>query len=222
MIGTSADGSRLLAGIQWECGKPESVNADIIHLLIAASLVESRGDLYGDYLRRVFYDEPEFAELIREWSREENEHGIALSTWLTKSVPNFEFKTLQEKYNAEVTLAYQNSSEEKSIRGSKARELLSRCAVESSTSTYYKAVASVVEDEPLKIICSRLARDEINHYSLFRRKLDKVREGERIGTLKLAYMSILRLLEFEDDQMSYAFYVACNTRGFTLLRLPWR
>jgi rubrerythrin len=210
---TRADGSRLLAGIPWERGKPDSVSTDVVRLLVAASLVESRGDSYGAYLSRVFFDEPEFIQAIRKWSREEDEHGVALSTWLVRSLPNFQFQVLLERYNSDLGLSYQNSTNETSIRGSKAGELLSRCAVESSTSTYYKSVADAVDDEPLKTICLRLAHDEIGHYSLFRKKLDRLREAQRISPLRLLYMSLHRLLELEDDQMSYAFYLACGARG---------
>jgi hypothetical protein len=209
----AADGSRLLEGIPWDKGVPERVNPEIIQLLIAASLVESRGDAYGEYLARVFSDEPDFVESIHAWSQEENEHGIALGTWLSRSLPYFDFPALLSKYNESITLAYSNSADTASIRGSKAGELLSRCAVESATSTYYKAVASAVDDLPLNIICSRLSQDEISHYSLFRRKLDKIRETESISPFTLMRMSLSRLFELEDDQMSFAFYIAANTNG---------
>ena len=206
----AAEESRLLRDIPWERSSPQSVSPTIIRLLAAASLVESRGDDYGEYLVRVFSDDADFVHAIRNWSNEENEHGIALGTWLTRSVPGFSFDNLLKRYNAAIKLSYQESSSNVSIRGSKSAELLSRCAVESSTSTYYKAVAAAVSDEPLKIICTRLSKDEVTHYALFRRKLDDVKIVEKIGSLKLVYYSILRLLELEDDQMSYAYYIAAN------------
>jgi len=207
----AADGARLLSGIRWDEGTPERVKPEIVRLLGAACLVESRGDSYGAYLGRVFCDDPEFLKSIALWSQEENEHGIVLGTWLTRSFPDFNFSALFEKYTQGLKLAYEDSNDQASIRGSKAAELLSRCSVESATSTYYKTVRDLVDDSSLKDICSRLSRDEIKHFTLFCTKLDEQRYKDEISTSKLLCMSISRLFEAEDDQMSYAYYVACNT-----------
>jgi rubrerythrin len=207
----SGDGARLLADIPWEGCSATSVDPQVIQLLIAACLVESRGDAYGAYLERVFSDDPEFVKTIKEWSIEENEHGIVLANWLGRVVPEMNISSLLAKYNQSVNLSYSNSTETVSIRGSKTAELLSRCAVESGTSTYYKAIAENVEDPALQLICMRLAKDEINHYSVFRKKLDELRGVERFSSIKLLRMSLSRLVEFEDDQVSYAYYIGMNT-----------
>lgn len=208
----SGDGARLLEGIPWEQGSPSSVDPQLIQLLIAACLVESRGDAYGTYLERVFSDDPEFVEIIKGWSVEENEHGIVLAAWLKRAAPELNIAGLLARYNQELNLSYANSTETVSIRGSKTAELLSRCAVESGTSTYYKAIAENVEDKALQLICTRLAKDEINHYSVFRKKLDELRIAEQFSSIKLLKMSLSRLIELEDDQVSYAYYIGMNTQ----------
>jgi rubrerythrin len=207
------DGTRLLAGIDWRTPKPAFVDIDVIQLLTAACLVESRGDSYGVYLSRVFSGDKHFSAEIEQWSREENEHGIALSTWLERSVPKFEFGALLKRYNEDIRLAYLDSNTTSSIRGSKAAELLSRCCVEAGTSTYYKAMAATVQDKALSLICTRLARDEINHYRLFKKKLDELREVEDVTPLSLAVQSFRRFSELGDDQVSYAYYLARNPSG---------
>jgi len=210
---TTSDGQRLLQGIPWGKCTPSKVSIDLTQLLVAASLIESRGDSYGEYLARVFCDEPYFVSRILKWSKEENEHGIALSTWLKHALPELDFDALFKRYTTEVTLAYQDSDEQRSIRGSKSAELLSRCSVESGTSTYYKAMSTIVEDEPLRIICLRLAADEISHYGLFKSKLDEMRSRDGIHPFRLLYNSLFRLFELEDDQVSYAYYLARSPRG---------
>jgi hypothetical protein len=109
-------------------------------------------------------------------------------------------------------LSYAGSAANASIRGSKTAELLSRCAVESGTSTYYKAIAESVDDQVLKLICTRLAKDEINHFSVFRRKMDELKATEQFGFLHLLKMSLSRLVELEDDQVSYAYYIGLGTQ----------
>jgi hypothetical protein len=207
----SGDGARLLAGIPWERSAPESVTPQLVNLLIAACLVESRGDAYGAYLERVFFDDPPFIETIKRWSIEETEHGIVLASWLKHARPELSISQLLAKYNQGIRLRYINSNDTTSIRGSKIAELLSRCAVESGTSTYYKAIAENVHDEALRLICTRLARDEINHYAIFRKKLDQLRVSARFSSFDLLKMSLSRFLELEDDQVSYAYYVALNS-----------
>jgi len=158
--------ARLLDNVPWNKSNVRSINIDLLQLLIAAALVETRGEAYGEYLMRVFSDDQEFVEVIRGWSKEEAEHGVALGTWLTRTLPNFDFDAHVKQYLEGARLSYINSTSANSIRGSRSAELLSRCAVESATSTYYKSISDLVDDEPLKIICQRLARDEINHFGL--------------------------------------------------------
>jgi hypothetical protein len=122
-----------------------------------------------------------------------------------------DFPALRARYNDGLKLTYQDSSSRESIRGSKAAELLSRCAVESVTSTYYKALADCVIDDCLKTICSRLAQDEIRHFSLFRRKLEQLRTTASVSIWRLIILSVRRFFELQDDQMAYAFYVASDT-----------
>jgi rubrerythrin len=201
-------GDRLLVDINWKQHGSAPISVDLIQILTAACLVESRGDSYGEYMSRVFADDPEFALQIRQWSTEESEHGIALSKWLSYAQPTFDFAALFQRYNRDIKLSYLNSASTASIRGSKYAELLSRCCVESGTSTYYKAVAAVTSDEPLRTICTRLARDEINHYRLFKKKLDKLRAWQKPKSCFLLWQAIRRLVELEDDQVSYAYYLA--------------
>jgi hypothetical protein len=76
-VSTFPQNARLLEGIVWG-RETTKIENEILWLLVASSLVESRGDLYGDYLSRVFSDDPEFEKEIVSWSVEENEHGAAL------------------------------------------------------------------------------------------------------------------------------------------------
>jgi hypothetical protein len=89
----TGDGARLLAGVLWdEPSRP--IDPRLVQLLIAACLVESRGESYGTYLERVFSDDPDFLTTIKQWSKEESEHGLVLATWLRRKLPQIDISTL--------------------------------------------------------------------------------------------------------------------------------
>jgi rubrerythrin len=205
------DGSRLISDIDWQSAMPELVDTNIKQLLTAAAFIEARGDAYGEYLLNVFSDDEEFSKVISKWSDEENEHGIALSSWLERADPEFDFKASFERFSLAAKLSYQEESTTESIRGSKTAELLSRCAVESGTSTYYRSVAEKVGDPTLKVICERLSQDEVKHYTIFRKKLDDLKSEEQLSGWSLLKMAISRLFEVEDEQMGLAYYISRNS-----------
>ena len=97
-----------------------------------------------------------------------------------------------------------------SIRGSQTGELISRCIVETGTSSYYTALADACEEPVLKSICRHVAADELRHYKLFyadylkryidRDKLNRFRASQRSACARIG--------ESEDDELAYAYYAA--------------
>ena len=53
------------------------------------------------------------------------------------------------------------------MRGSRRGEMISRCVVESGTSSYYTAIRDATDEPVLKEIAGRIAADEYRHYKLF-------------------------------------------------------
>ena len=61
-----------------------------------------------------------------------------------------------------------------SRRGSRAGELVARCVVEIGTSAYYTALREAAQEPVLQEICRHIAADELRHYRLFYKHLDRV------------------------------------------------
>jgi len=94
------------------------------------------------------------------------------------------------------------------LRGSRSGELVSRCIVETGTSSYYSALKDAVDEPVLKEICRNIAADEFRHYKLFYTYLLRYLEAEKIGSLRRFWAAASRIRESEDDELAYAYYTA--------------
>ncbi|MGH7089350.1 MAG: ferritin-like domain-containing protein, partial [Stellaceae bacterium] len=73
---------------------------------------------------------------------------------------------------------------------------------------YYAALGEAADEPVLKSICRHIAADEIRHYKLFHRNLERYLAIERLtrwGRLKVA---LSRIRETADDELAYAYHVA--------------
>jgi len=70
-----------LDDIPWDRFDSSKVDADLLAVAKAASLVERNGGDYATYLCNVFADDAEFRELALRWAAEEEQHGMALGRW---------------------------------------------------------------------------------------------------------------------------------------------
>ena len=66
-----------LDDIAWDKLDRSKVDADVLAVVKAASLVEHNGRDYATYLCNVFGDDPEFQHVARAWALEEVQHGQA-------------------------------------------------------------------------------------------------------------------------------------------------
>jgi hypothetical protein len=194
-----------LDDIPWARFDPAKIEPAILRLAKAASLVEQNGADYTRYLCNVFADDPEFQEAARIWGGEEIRHGQALGRWSTLADPSFDHVTACARFSAgfHVDLEAQHS-----IRGSRAAELVARCIVESGTSSYYTALAEATREPALREICHRIAADELRHYKLFYTHMKRYLGRERLGLWGRLRVALGRIRESEDDELSYAFFVA--------------
>jgi hypothetical protein len=193
-----------LESIPWDSFDHSRVNPQLLAFAKGACLVEFNADTYGDYLCRVFDDDAGLQSQIRAWAREEKRHGLALKKWVELADPSFDFSLSLGLFRA----AYQQLPEEgsDSVRGSRARELVARCMVESGTSSYYSALKDAAEEPVLKEICRLIALDEVRHFNLFRKALDKEygpRENLRFSS---RFKVVLRRMrETSDEELSFAY-----------------
>jgi len=193
-----------LETIPWDSFDRSRVHPQLLAFAKGACLVEFNADSYGEYLCRVFDDDSALQSQIGAWAEEEKRHGLALRKWVELADPSFDFFHSLDLFRA----AYQQLPEQggDSVRGSRARELVARCMVESGTSSYYSALKDAAEEPVFKEICRLIALDEVRHFNLFRKALDKKygpRENLRFSS---RFKVVLRRMrETSDEELSFAY-----------------
>jgi hypothetical protein len=194
-----------LDDIPWDRFDASRVDPELVKIVKAASMVEGNGGDYAKYLCSVFHDDPEFQAVARSWGAEEIQHGLALGRWAAMADPSFDFEACFKRFTDGFPIEVDAA---KSIRGSRAGELVARCIVETGTSSYYTALTEAAEEPVLKEICRNIAADEFRHYKLFYDHLKRYLEKERIGPWRRFLVAFGRLAESEDDELAYAYYAA--------------
>ena len=89
--------------------------------------------------------------------------------------------------------------------------MVARCVVEIGTSSYYTALREAAREPVLQEICRHIAADELRHYRLFYKNLDRYLAQERIGRLSRLLVALGRVAESNDDELAYAYYAANET-----------
>jgi hypothetical protein len=202
-------GSWTLEDIRWDRFDPAKINPELIPIVKAASLVERNGAAYAHHLCRIFGDDPAFQETARRWGEEEVQHGCALARWAALADPTFDFDAAFARFQAGFRVDFDS---DRSRRGSRAGEMVARCVVEIGTSSYYSALREAAREPVLAEICRHIAADELRHYRLFYKNLDRYLALERIGRFGRLRVALGRVAESEDDELAYAYYAA-NENG---------
>lgn len=196
-----------LDDIDWQRFDPSKVDAELLSVVKTAALVEANSPDYVSYLRSVFDGDTEFCQAVEVWGAEERQHGEALGRWATLADPSFDFSASLRRVQQDGYKLPLDARE--SVRGSRAGELIARCAVESGTTSFYSAMHDRTDEPVLKQIASCIAQDEIRHFTLFRRNLEKYEA--RSGRLPLhRRLGIVfgRMAEKDDDEFAYAYFAA--------------
>ena len=198
-------GGWTLDDIPWDRFERDKLDPELVRIVKAASLVEHNGGAYAHHLCRIFADDPEFQQTARRWGEEEVQHGRALARWAALADPGFDFDAafarFQEGFKADF-------DSDRSRRGSRSGEMVARCIVEIGTSSYYTALREGVAEPVLQEICRHIAADELRHYRLFYKNLDRYLARERIGRWARLRVALSRVAESEDDELAYAYYAA--------------
>ena len=194
-----------LEQIPWSEFDPARVDPEIVKLVKAASMVEFNGGDYATYLNRVFADDPEFQSVATAWAEEEVQHGRALAQWAKLADPTFDFATAFKRFTDGFSI---DLDVERSVRGSRAGELVARCIVETGTSSYYAALRDAADEPVLKEICRNIAADELRHYKLFYTHLRRYLDREGLTGWKRLKVTLARMGESEDDELAYAYFAA--------------
>src|SRR3954453_18995729 len=198
-------GKWTLDDIPWDRFDPAKIDPNLVPIVKAASLVEHNGRAYAHHLCLVFADDPEFQQTAERWGEEEVTHGRALARWATLAEPAFDFDTAFARFQAGYNADFDS---ERPRRGSRAAEMVARCVVEIGTSSYYTALREAAREPVLQEICRHIAADELRHYRLFYKNLDRYLAQDRIGRLGRLRVALGRVAESEDDELAYAYYAA--------------
>jgi hypothetical protein len=198
-------GSWTLGDIPWDRFDPTKLDPEIVRIVKAASLVERNGAAYAHHLCRIFADDPAFQETARRWGEEEIQHGIALARWAALADPDFDFDRTFARFQAGFQVDFDSA---RSRRGSRSGEMVARCIVEIGTSAYYTALREAAAEPVLQEICRHIAADELRHYRLFYKNLDRCLAKEPIGRLTRLRVALGRVAEAQDDELAYAYYAA--------------
>ena len=198
-------GSWTLDDIAWDRFDRSKVDPEIVPIVKAAALVEQNGAAYAHHLGRIFADDPAFRESARRWGEEEVQHGRALARWAALADRDFDFAAACARFHAGFRVDFDSA---RSRRGSRAGEMVARCVVEIGTSCYYTALREAAAEPVLQEICRHIAADELRHYRLFYKTLDRCLAQEPLGRLGRLRVALGRVAEAEDDELAYAYYAA--------------
>lgn len=199
-----------LDDIPWQSFQPGKVNADLLQIVKTAAMVERNGADYGLYLGNVFSDDPEFKIAADIWSREEEQHGLALGRWAQLADPTFDFDAAFKRFTELFRIPVDAQT---SVRGSRAGELCARCVVETGTSSFYAAIRDTTTEPVLKEICARIAQDEIRHYKLFYKHFEAYQAREPISALTRLQVAFGRIQESSDDELASAYHAGTAQPG---------
>jgi hypothetical protein len=194
--------------IPWNRFDPAKVDPELVPIVKAASLVEHNGRAYAHHLCQIFADDAEFQRTARRWGEEEAQHGMALARWAALADPTFDFAAAFARFREGFRVDFDSA---RSRRGSRAGEMVARCVVEIGTSSYYAAIRDAAREPVLQEICRHLAADELRHYRLFYKNLDRYLARERIGRFGRLRVAFGRVAESDDDELAYAYYAANET-----------
>lgn len=197
-----------LDDVQWQAFDAAKVDPGLLASVKAASLVEYNAPDYVIYLKRVFAGgDQRTLDAIDQWGVEESQHGLALSRWAEMADPTFNFKDAFARFRAGYQPEHFKSDDAVSVRGSRRGEMISRCVVESGTSSFYSAIRDASDEPVLKEVAGRIAADEFRHYKLFYEILHTQDEPE-LPFWKKLMVALSRVNEADDDELAYAYYAA--------------
>ena len=196
-----------LDDVEWARFDPKKVDATLLAAVKTASLVEYNAPDYVAYLKRVYRGAPEsIVRGIEHWGDEETQHGLALGRWVEMADPSFDFDDAFARFRNLYRPAHFVSGQG-SVRGSRRGEMITRCVVESGTSSVYSAIRDASHEPVLKEVAGRIAADEFHHYRLFYDILQAETETD-LPTWRKLWIAAGRVNETDDDEISCAYYCA--------------
>ncbi|MBX2864162.1 MAG: ferritin-like domain-containing protein [Leptolyngbyaceae cyanobacterium MAG.088] len=180
--------------------KEYSIEPDIAHIVKTTSLLESRADQYSDYLRAVFKGRDRtWMSAIDQWNSEEHQHGVVLRRLCEALPSDYDFESFMAEYTENVPY---HDVDGQSVRGSVAAELVARCFVEASASTFYRVLADATTDKTHRAVFITLSKDEARHFGMFETMLAaEETQHQQLSLWQKIKAVSSRLFELEDAQI---------------------
>ena len=189
-----------LDDIPWHLIRPEELRDkdELFFLIASASFMESTTHLYTRNLLDFFAEDEEITGWLQDhWLNEELQHGRALRKYVETAWPWFEWEKNYQAFVAEFD-AYCGPDSLEQVRG---LEMVSRCAVEMGTASYYTTLKRLAPEPALAKLAHCIYSDEVNHYKHFYRYYLRLKELEGIGrgSVTLALWRRLRMTNGDDS-----------------------
>jgi hypothetical protein len=174
---------------------------DLFFLLCSSSFVESGSDLYTQHLVDHFAGDDELQRWLSDhWEHEELQHGHALTAYVRKVWPEFDwnrgFSTFWDEYAGVCT-----SEKLESNRG---LELAARCVMETGTASLYRALHDMTDEPVLKQLTNHIKSDEVRHYKHFYQHYRVYRERGDFGRYKVFRAILRRVNEIKNEDSDIA------------------
>ena len=183
---------------------------DIFLLVCSASFVESGSDTYTRNLIEYFAGDAEFGDwLQRRWEPEELQHGRALRAYLQHVWADFDWESAYAGFFDE----YAKLCVIDELEPTRGQELVARCIVETGTTTYYQALATVSGEPVLHELATRIRADEVGHYKHFYHQFLKYREREGLGRAQVVAAIWRRVAELRRSDSDIALRHAARALG---------
>ncbi|CAK7016478.1 ferritin-like domain-containing protein [Saezia sanguinis] len=173
----------------------------LMFTLAAASFVERASDKYTSELIVHFQDHKEVAGWLQaSWEPEEVQHGDSLAKFVTTVWPNFDWQSAYAAFMAE----YEPTCSGEYYEEDRGLELVSRCIVETGTSSLYYSIGHYSKEPVLVDLVERIRKDEIRHYKVFLHYFKEYMEKAPAGRINITRAIHRRLDMIRDEDSAMA------------------
>lgn len=173
----------------------------LMFTLAAASFVERASDKYSSELTVHFKDHEEVSNWLRDsWEHEEVQHGDSLAKYVTSVWNDFDW----DKTYAAFMREYEPTCSGEYYEKDRGLELVSRCIVETGTSSLYYSIGHYAKEPVLIDLVERIRKDEIRHYKVFLHYYKEYMAKSPFGRVSTARAIHRRLKSISDQDSAMA------------------
>jgi hypothetical protein len=177
-------------------------DAFTFYSLAMISYLESAVPNYVQNLIPFYAGDREVQNWLRQvWLQEEGQHGQLTKKYVFRRWPEFNWDGGYAVFLAH----YRPRCDHHLLRPSPALEALARCVTETQTAMIYRCIGNYAPDPDLKALMAGMSKDEVRHYSYFRKIFHRYDAGEKNALWRKANTIVTRsdLVKEEDLALAY-------------------